>query len=47
MAENSIIKYENIIGADDTFKVLDKHLDELEARVIKLAKTFTLLDMVK
>jgi hypothetical protein len=39
MAENSIIKYENIIGADDTFKIIDKHLDELEARVIKLAKT--------
>jgi len=39
MAENSIIKYENIIGADDTFKIIDKYLDELEARVIKLAKT--------
>lgn len=38
MAENSIISYENIIGSDDTFKVLNKHLDELEARVIKLAK---------
>lgn len=38
MPENSIISYENIIGSDDTFKVLNKHLDELEARVIKLAK---------
>lgn len=38
MAENSIIKYENIIGSDNTFAVLYKNLDELEARVIKLAK---------
>ena len=38
MAENSIIDYSNIIGADDTFKVLYKNLDELEARVLKLAK---------
>jgi len=38
MAENSIIKYENIIGYDDTFKIIEKNLDELEARVIKLAK---------
>lgn len=38
MAEESIIKYSNIIGADDTFEVLDKELDKLEARLTKLTK---------
>ena len=38
MAEESIIRYENIIGKDDTFDVLDKELDKLEARLDKLTK---------
>ena len=38
MAEESIIKYSNVIGADNTFKVLNDELDTLEARVLNLAK---------
>jgi hypothetical protein len=38
MAEESIIKYGNVIGSDNTFKVLNDELDTLEARVLSLAK---------
>ena len=38
MAEESIIKYGNVIGSDNTFKVLNDELDTLEARVLNLAK---------
>ena len=38
MAEQSIIKYSNLIGADGTFDEINKNLDRLEKRLIDLAK---------
>jgi len=38
MADKSIIKYENIIGADDTFDVIEAKLNDLEAQILELAK---------
>jgi len=38
MAEESIIKYSNVIGSDNTFKALNDELDTLETRVLSLAK---------